>query len=416
MAMKRILLKDLKVADLRKELEERNVESSGNKIDLKQKLRNVLAEEGEDPDSFLFEVPGVIDTDALLELMGQNFQNILEKLEENSRALKERIDQIEESTRSFKVNIGEELKNLEEEIGDIKTQVAALQTTKSSRLFDSNEDTAKSNNIQSTLETEVVRIHIKVPEFDGKSSWTNYYRQFEAAAKANQWTATEKVLALTLALRGEATDILQTVSSQDDYNVLVKRLELRYGQTQLEHVYHSQLKNRIQKQNESLQEFEADVDRLARLAYPATPDNVLERLAIQAFLDGLRDHEIRQALILARPDKLVDALARALEIEAAKYTSTRGLVRVQRMEASSEEATIDEAVVRRIVNEMFPAKRQLRCWNCGKLGHVRSRCKQKTEVSEEKQLRCWDCGKLGHVRSRCEKNTDQQVSYPTTEN
>ncbi|KAJ8956157.1 hypothetical protein NQ318_020708, partial [Aromia moschata] len=111
-----------------------------------------------------------------------------------------------------------------------------------------------------------------------------------------------------------------SLEEQDDYHQLVKHLEMRYGQSHLEHVYHSQLKNRYQKSNESLQEFEADIARLVRLAYSSTPENVMERLAVQAFLDGLRDTETRQALTLARPSKLVDALARALEFEAAKQS------------------------------------------------------------------------------------------------
>lgn len=78
-------------------------------------------------------------------------------------------------------------------------------------------------------------------------------------------------MALTLALRDDATDILQKLSSrkQEDHNLLVKDLEMKYGQTHIERVHHTQLKNRCQKPNESLREFKADVARLARLAYPA---------------------------------------------------------------------------------------------------------------------------------------------------
>ncbi|KAJ8934188.1 hypothetical protein NQ318_022689 [Aromia moschata] len=181
-------------------------------------------------------------------------------------------------------------------------------------------DIDRLSNPELSSRMEISRIRMKPPQFDGKSSWVNYLRQFEAAAKANGWSLAEKATALTLALRGDATDILQTLSleEQEDYHQLVRHLEMRYGQSHLEHVYHSQLKNRYQKSNESLQEFEADIARLVRLAYSSTPENVMERLAVQAFLDGLRDTETRQALTHARPSKLVDALARALEFEAAK--------------------------------------------------------------------------------------------------
>ncbi|KAJ8962077.1 hypothetical protein NQ318_018027, partial [Aromia moschata] len=211
---------------------------------------------------------------------------------------------------------------------------------------------------------EISKIRMKPPQFDGKSSWVNYLRQFEAAAKANGWSLAEKATALTLALRGDATDILQKLSleEQEDYQQLVRHLEMRYGQSHLEHVYHSQLKNRYQKSNESLQEFEADIARLVRLAYSSTPENVMERLAVQAFLDGLRDTETRQALTLARPSKLVDALARALEFEAAKQ-SCRSQAKVRKMEEDVEEGTCNEAEIRRVVEGMLE-KRQIRCWNC----------------------------------------------------
>ncbi|KAJ8949294.1 hypothetical protein NQ318_006718, partial [Aromia moschata] len=226
-------------------------------------------------------------------------------------------------------------------------------------------DIDRMTNPQASSHMEMSKIRMKPPQFDGKSSWVNYLRQFEAAAKANGWSLAEKATALTLALRGDATDILQTLSleEQEDYHQLVRHLEMRYGQSHLEHVYHSQLKNRYQKSNESLQEFEADIAQLVRLAYSSTPENVMERLAVQAFLDGLRDTETRQALTLARPSKLVDALARALEFEAAKQ-SCRGQAKVRRMEDGVEEGTCNEAEIRRVVEGMLE-KRQIRCWNCG---------------------------------------------------
>ncbi|KAJ8936417.1 hypothetical protein NQ318_014855 [Aromia moschata] len=225
-------------------------------------------------------------------------------------------------------------------------------------------DIDRMTNPQASSHMEMSKIRMKPPQFDGKSSWVNYLRQFEAAAKANGWSLAEKATALTLALRGDATDILQTLSleEQEDYHQLVRHLEMRYGQSHLEHVYHSQLKNRYQKSNESLQEFEADIARLVRLAYSSTPENVMERLAVQAFLDGLRDTETRQALTLARPSKLVDALARALEFEAAKQ-SCRGQAKVRKMEEDVEEGTCNEAEIRRVVEGMLE-KRQIRCWNC----------------------------------------------------
>ncbi|KAJ8948987.1 hypothetical protein NQ318_023011 [Aromia moschata] len=249
-------------------------------------------------------------------------------------------------------------------------------------------DIDRLSNLESSSRMEISRIRMKPPQFDGRSSWVNYLRQFEAAAKANGWSLAEKATALTLALRGDATDILQTLSleEQEDYHQLVRHLEMRYGQSHLEHVYHSQLKNRYQKNNESLQEFEADIARLVRLAYSSTPENVMERLAVQAFLDGLRDIETRQALTLARPSKLVDALARALEFEAAKE-SCRRQATIRKREEDLEEGTCNEAEIRRVAKEILD-KRPIRRWNGAKVRHIRGRRieKKKAPPSSEKDV------------------------------
>ncbi|KAK4875363.1 hypothetical protein RN001_011785 [Aquatica leii] len=87
---------------------------------------------------------------------------------------------------------------------------------------------------------------------------------------------------LIVSLRGEALGILQTVPDhlQENYELLISRLEMRYEDAHLQQVYQAQIKSRVQKAAESLQEFEADIARLTRLAYPTAPDTFLEQLAI----------------------------------------------------------------------------------------------------------------------------------------
>ncbi len=44
----------------------------------------------------------------------------------------------------------------------------------------------------------------KIPKFEGTGLWELYHKQFEAAAAHNQWGDEEKVIALTVHLRGPA--------------------------------------------------------------------------------------------------------------------------------------------------------------------------------------------------------------------
>ncbi|KAF5282059.1 hypothetical protein FQA39_LY00583 [Lamprigera yunnana] len=91
-------------------------------------------------------------------------------------------------------------------------------------------------------------------------------------------TSLSGVAALTVALRGDAADVLHTFLPEQfkGYAELVKRLDKRSRHAHQELVYRSQLKKRQQKANKILLEFETDVVRLARLAYPTTLDIFLE--------------------------------------------------------------------------------------------------------------------------------------------
>ena len=122
-------------------------------------------------------------------------------------------------------------------------------------------------------------VHVKAPTFDGRCHWATYLRQLEAAACANNRTEKDKAVSLVLALKGPTAELLQKVppDSQNTYAELIKALELRYGDKHLRDVYCSQLRARRQHSGESLQEFEASIEKLIRLAYPEEPE-IFERV------------------------------------------------------------------------------------------------------------------------------------------
>ncbi|KAJ8932010.1 hypothetical protein NQ318_003806 [Aromia moschata] len=252
MASRQVFLKDLKVADLKRELEERECETTGKKADLKNRLKEALENEG-----------------WLQKQMDGKFGEIENKLVTVRRRIQNKFLEVER-------------------------KIATL-------------------SLGSEEQQQVVNTALKSPGSD-----IDRLSQVELSTKANGWSLAEKATALTLALRGDATDILQTLSleEQEDYHQLVRHLEMRYGQSHPRACLPLAVEEPLSESSESLQEFEADIARLVRLAYSSTPENVMERLAVQAFLDGLRDTETRQALTLARLSKLVDALARAFGIRS----------------------------------------------------------------------------------------------------
>ncbi|KAJ8957234.1 hypothetical protein NQ318_007798 [Aromia moschata] len=175
---------------------------------------------------------------------------------------------------------------------------------------------------------------LKPPTYDGQSTWSMYRRQFEAAAKANRWTPQEMATSLVIFLKGQALEILQSIpeEQQNDYDRIVEALEMRDGHKYLRQVYQSQIKSRQQRSNESLQEYEADIERLVHLAYPQALKEFLEQIGIQTFIDGLVDIEMQQALRIGRHTTISDALIAALEFKAAKEASRSYKTRVRQKE------------------------------------------------------------------------------------
>ncbi|GFS81859.1 gag-Pol polyprotein [Trichonephila clavipes] len=138
---------------------------------------------------------------------------------------------------------------------------------------------------------------IKLSTYDGKSSWQVYKTQFSIVADANQWDSQTKACQLAASLRADAADILQTLTETQrlDFDALVNALELRFGEKCVKDYSRLQLKSRQQKVSETLQELATDVERLSHLAFSDCPTEVREVLALQHFIDGVRDLEIQKA-------------------------------------------------------------------------------------------------------------------------
>uniref|UniRef100_A0A6P7FRD1 Uncharacterized protein LOC114330302 isoform X1 n=1 Tax=Diabrotica virgifera virgifera TaxID=50390 RepID=A0A6P7FRD1_DIAVI len=242
---------------------------------------------------------------------------------------------------------------------------------------------------------------IKPPTFDGEISWPVYRRQFEAAAQNNGWTNEQKATALILALRGKAVEILQNIpeDAQKKYETVVSALELRYGSQYLKQVYQSQLKVRIQGSNESVQEYGAEVEKMARLAWPEAPEEFLHQFTIQCFLDGLRDVDLQQTLRLGRGryQILKDAIVAALEYEAVKNVSRhqrkvhqiRGVAEVEEGDLNTLSQVLAAQFEKYLgpIAEYLKQKRQGRpkCYFCGLIGHLQRDCRQRTRSEDSRQ-------------------------------
>lgn len=358
-------LHELQINEIRKELKRRDIVASGNKEALVSRLREALKEDGFDPDTHEFEVKtdlGGILSEMKKELLG-SMQTIATSQKTDMEEFRSKLrDEIAAVKSELTVQMEQKIQVLSDEVQAVRVELGKVKGTKVN--LGSSEATGK----------------VKPPIFDGTVSWTVYKRQFEAAAKVNNWrTNEEKATGLMLALRGKATELLQIVSDQQDYEALVRTMELRFGDEHMKEVYRVQLKTRQQKPGETLQELMADIERLARLAYPTLTQEILDVLVTDAFIDGVHDPELKKAIRLSGKREASDALIYALSFEAAKGTAkttyfSRGL-HVQEEDLTHIIRQVVDTIEDRRSQQMPRQNRSVfRCWNCDAPGHIQRNC------------------------------------------
>ncbi|GFW04409.1 retrovirus-related Pol polyprotein from transposon 17.6 [Trichonephila clavipes] len=227
---------------------------------------------------------------------------------------------------------------------------------------------------------------IKLSTYDGKFSWQVYKTQFSIVADANQWDSQTKACQLAASLRADAADILQTLPETQrlDFDALVNALELRFGEKCVKDYSRLQLKSRQQKVSETLQELATDVERLSHLAFSDCPTEVREVLALQHFIDGVRDPEIQKALRMADLKDLKGALVFAMKFEAAQQATRKDRHPIR---AVNESDTSNSSVER--------LERQMRSF----MNRVESLMSQKADG--KKTLKCWTCGREVHLQRSC---------------
>lgn len=297
---------------------------------------------------------------AALQSLKEDQHQALRSVKEEVQGIKEDvIASIDSSMAALKTTV----QNLQEDVDWVKPTLKEVQTTLGSygttleaheRLLKELQKTKVLNPGTTPLPITTGGPQFKVPTFDGTSSWTAFRHQFEMVAKGNGWDDGHTLTALTLALRGDALLILENLpEDRRDLSSLIKALESRYGEKHLEHVFRAQLKERTQKSSESLQQWAAEIERLVRRAYASSTSSVNDTV-LQAFVDGIRDPEVRAAVRLGHHKTLDAALAHALEVEAV-----RSDYRLHK--------------VREVVAAVKPRGGPI-CYGCGERGHIRINC------------------------------------------
>ena len=186
-------------------------------------------------------------------------------------------------------------------------------------------------------------IRLKPQNYSGTEDFEDFLAQFEITTEINGWDYRAKSLYLANSLIGSARSLLNELTSEQrrDYSSLVQKLTARYGSENRAEVFRAQLKSRIKQKAETIPELAQAIKKLTRQAYPKAGLDVIEALALDHFIDGLPEPEIRLRLREVGPKSLSEAETIAVRMEAHRIADkqrTRFVGKVEQVNSDNSES------------------------------------------------------------------------------
>ncbi|GBM41553.1 hypothetical protein AVEN_52299-1 [Araneus ventricosus] len=315
------------------------------------------------------------------------------KIEEVEDKVQGKIEEVEDKVQG---KVEEVKEKVQVKIGDLEKRLSELED--------------RPINFPSNPDLTYFRPTVKSLTFDGQTSWTVFKTQFDVVSSANGWNNRVKASQLVASLRGTAAEVLQGIPSDKltDLMTIENALEARFGDSHLTQFYRTELKTRRQKPGESLQALAADVKRLMSLAYAECPMDVQESLAVQFFVDAIRDEDMQLRTRLMDFTDLKSALAYSMKCETSKIASKVSMhARPIRIEDNAGRRKDEKGHVQlECPSDSAPRRNpNVTCWICYKKGHVQRECPSDNASRRNPNATCWKCDKKGHLQNECQQIT-----------
>ncbi|GFW57759.1 uncharacterized protein TNCV_2926781 [Trichonephila clavipes] len=159
-------------------------------------------------------------------------EDLKNSLEKNTDNVEEKINSVEEkiALKFEEENAVEEEKIEKKRVEDLEKKLISC----------GNEDNERKFVPASPVPVLTSPVSVKLSTCDGKTNWEVYKTQFSIISDANGWTERIRAYQLAASLRGEATEVLQTLPDIErlNFNSLYNALDLRKCVRNLSAVFH----------------------------------------------------------------------------------------------------------------------------------------------------------------------------------
>ncbi len=133
-------------------------------------------------------------------------------------------------------------------------------------------------------------ITIKPESYDGNSDWDEYFSHFSNCAELGNWPQQERLLVLSASLKGTARTFYMglTVYERHVYQILIERLDHRFGSNRQKDKWLSRLDTRQRQPGESIAVLADDLRHMTQRAYKDLDCRAQEVIALTQLYKMLR--------------------------------------------------------------------------------------------------------------------------------
>lgn len=221
----------------------------------------------------------------------------------------------------------------------------------------------------------------KLPRYNGETALDGYLVQVEMAAELGGWSPEETALQVALSLEGGALQVLSDLRPEErrSWPLIQEALRRRFGRRIYAEHAREQLINRRRLDSESLGSYAADILQQTRQGYPDLEKAIQEKLALQAFIRGLRPARLREHICVHSHNSWAAVLEEAERVEPIlSVKNTAPGVRLYANQACTESDEEDNLRQATAVQPRAPSggrrRRRPECYRCGELGHLARDC------------------------------------------
>lgn len=222
---------------------------------------------------------------------------------------------------------------------------------------------------------------------DDHTDVQRWLRKFEEMAALCEWNDVQKVAYAKRLLEGSAELFVEYEDCLRSWAKLKKALKEEFEQKVDSLQVHRELTKRRKKAEETLQSYTYKMLQIASQA------NLEVRVVIQYIIEGIPDEAVNKS-VLYGAQTIKQLKERFIQYESLKREA--GKTKAKIVEKNDKVGKLDDGNKKKNNGARLTTKTGKRCYNCGSDAHVSLDCPDRG-----KGKKCFKCNNFGHISSEC---------------